>query len=64
MSASLPTIDGFERALDEVKSHPHGARLAALCFDVLSRQAEGKALYSGRKLMRARASTRASSGRP
>lgn len=57
MSNSLPTIDGFERALEEVKSHEQGARLAALCFDVLSRQAEGKALYSGRKLMRARAST-------
>jgi hypothetical protein len=57
MSNSLPTIDGFERALAEVKTHVHGARLGALCFDVLSRQAEGKALYSGRKLMRARAST-------
>jgi hypothetical protein len=57
MSNSLPTTDGFARALDEVKSHAQGARLGALCFDVLSRQAEGKALYSGRKLMRARAST-------
>jgi hypothetical protein len=57
MTMSLPTIDAFERALDEVKSHPESARLAALCFDVLSRQAEGRALYSGRKLMRARAST-------
>jgi hypothetical protein len=57
MSTSLPSIDGFERALDEVKSHAHAVQLSALCFDVLSRQAEGRALYSGRKLMRARAST-------
>lgn len=54
---SLPSIEGFERVLTEVKAHPNGARLAALCLDVLSRQAEGRALYSGRKLMRARAST-------
>jgi hypothetical protein len=57
MSTSLPTIEGFERVVADVKSHPKGERLAALCFDILSRQAEGRALYSGRKLMRARAST-------
>jgi hypothetical protein len=56
-STSLPTIEGFERVGAEVKSHPKADRLGALCFDVLSRQAEGRALYSGRKLMRARATT-------
>lgn len=54
---SLPSIEGFERIVTEVKVHPNGARIAALCLDVLSRQAEGRALYSGRKLMRARATT-------
>ena len=57
MSNSLPSIDGHERVVAEVSSHPQAGRLASLCFDVLSRQAEGRALYSGRKLMRARAST-------
>jgi hypothetical protein len=57
MSMSLPSIEGFERVVAEVKAHPSGARLSVLCLDVLSRQAEGRALYSGRKLMRARAST-------
>lgn len=57
MSTSLPTIEGFERVVADVKSHPKADRLASLCFDILSRQAEGRALYSGRKLMRARAST-------
>jgi hypothetical protein len=57
MSMSQPSVEGFERVVTEVKAHPSGARIAALCFDVLSRQAEGRALYSGRKLMRARANT-------
>jgi len=57
MSNSLPSIDGHERVVAELTNHPQAARLASLCFDVLSRQAEGRALYSGRKLMRARATT-------
>jgi hypothetical protein len=57
MSVSLLTVEGFERVVAEVKAHPNAGRLSALCLDVLSRQAEGRALYSGRKLMRARAGT-------
>ena len=54
-SVSLPTVDATEKLVSEVRSHPNGQRLAAFCLDVLSGQAEGRALYAGRRLMRVRA---------
>ncbi len=54
-SVSVPTLEVAEKLVSEVRSHPHGQRLAAFCFDVLSGQAEGRALYAGRRLMRVRA---------
>src|SRR5687767_2148276 len=54
-SVSLAPIEAVDRVLLEVRAHPHADRLAALCFDVLSGQAEGKALYSGRRMLRMRA---------
>jgi hypothetical protein len=56
-SVSLPSLESQEKLLAEVRSHPNGQRLAAFCFDVLSGQAEGRALYAGRRMMRVRAST-------
>ncbi len=55
-SMSLPAIEMQEKLIGEVRSHPNGARIAAYCFEVLSAQAEGRALYAGRRMMRARAS--------
>jgi hypothetical protein len=54
-SVSLPTVEIHEKLIAEVRSHTHGQQLAAFCFDVLSGQAEGRALYAGRRLMRVRA---------
>lgn len=44
-----------ERMVELLSSHPHRAALSALCLDTLSRQAEGGALYTGKKLIGARA---------
>lgn len=55
-STSLPLIEVQEKLTTEVRNHPNGSRIAAYCFDVLSGQAEGRALYAGRRMMRARAS--------
>jgi hypothetical protein len=55
-SVSLPTLEVTEKLVSEVRSHSNGQRLAAFCLDVLSGQAEGRALYAGRRLMRVRAS--------
>src|SRR4051794_33983556 len=54
-SLSLTAVETLDRVLLEVRTHAHGARLAALCFDVLSSQAEGRTLYAGRRIMRVRA---------
>src|SRR3954467_2753359 len=54
-SMSLTAIETLDRVLSEVRTHSHGERLASLCFDVLSSQAEGRALYAGRRIMRVRA---------
>lgn len=48
--------EAYEKLLSEVRTHEHGQRIAAFCFDVLSAQAEGRALYAGKRLMRVRAS--------
>jgi hypothetical protein len=56
-SLSLAPIEVVERVVLEVRVHPNADKLAALCFDVLSGQAEGRALYSGRRVMRVRAAT-------
>ncbi len=55
-SMSLPAIEVQEKLIGEVRDHPNGSRIGAYCFDVLSGQAEGRALYAGRRMMRARAS--------
>lgn len=56
-SLSLAPLETVDRVVTEVRVHPHAERLAALCFEVLSSQAEGRALYTGRRLMRVRAAT-------
>ncbi|MDB4988528.1 MAG: hypothetical protein JWN04_3706 [Myxococcaceae bacterium] len=56
MSMSLPSIGALDRALAEAKQHPNGRPLAALCFDVLSAQAEARGLKSGRRVVRVRSS--------
>jgi hypothetical protein len=53
-SLSLASIETVDRVLVEVRTHPNAERLSALCFDVLSGQAEGRALYAGRRVMRVR----------
>jgi hypothetical protein len=55
MSMSLPSIGALDRALSEAKQHPNGRPLAALCFDVLSEQAEARGLKTGRRVVRVRA---------
>jgi len=47
--------DELERAVAALPALPALARLAALGFDVLSRQAEGKSLYAGKKFAAGRA---------
>lgn len=44
-----------ERAIEAVRGQHERARLAALAYDVLSRQAEGRAFYAGKKLAQTRA---------
>lgn len=48
--------DDVPRIAAEARDHEHRASLSALAYDVLSRQAEGKALFSGREFVEARAS--------
>ena len=43
------------RALRVLLGHPEPGPLAALCYDVLSRQAEGRTFFSGRDYLRGRA---------
>jgi hypothetical protein len=45
----------IERALEAVKACAAREKLAALAYDVLSRQAEGRALYAGAAMIKARA---------
>ncbi len=52
---SLPSVAALDRALSEARQHPHGRQLAALCFDLLSAQAEARSLKTGRRTVRARA---------
>jgi hypothetical protein len=44
-----------DRLSAEVRAHAAGAQLGAFAYDVLSRQAEGKVLFAGREVVRARA---------
>lgn len=56
MSESLsPNASDVERALEIVKSHAHGSELAALVYDLVSRQAEGRVLFTGERFVAARA---------
>jgi hypothetical protein len=56
MSDSLaPTAADVERVVDIVKNHEHKAELAALVFDLISRQAEGRVLFTGDRFVAARA---------
>lgn len=47
--------DDVEAAVQAVRRAEHRASLAALAYDMLSRQAEGRAFYAGQKLLRGRA---------
>jgi len=51
---SLPTIGALDRAATEARQHPHGRQLAALCFDMLSAQAEARELKASRRMVRLR----------
>src|SRR5687768_15842055 len=44
-----------EHALPAVKAAAERKKLGALAYDVLSRQAEGRAVYAGQPMIRARA---------
>ena len=56
MSDSLaPTAADVDRVVDIVKNHEHNAELAALVFDLISRQAEGRVLFTGDRFVAARA---------
>ena len=57
MSAERAAVfgDELERAASALGALPAVDRLAALGFDVLSRQAEGKSLYAGKKFAQGRA---------
>lgn len=57
MSMSLPTIGALDRAVSEAREHPNAERIAALCFDALSAQAEERTLRLGRRSVRVRAVT-------
>ncbi len=47
--------DDVDAALRAVRATAHRPRLAALAYDLLSRQAEGRAFYAGKKLLEGRA---------
>jgi len=47
--------EDVERAAAEVAAHGARRGLGALCFEVLSRQAEGRVLFAGREFVEARA---------
>ena len=47
--------EDVERAAAEAVGHAERRGLGALCFEVLSRQAEGRALFAGREFVEARA---------
>jgi len=47
--------DDLQRAAEEVSAHSARDALAALCFDLLGRQAEGRVLFSGHEFVEARA---------
>lgn len=53
---SLPTLGALDRAAAEAVQHPHRHKLAALCFDLLSAQAEARELKANRRMVRLRAS--------
>ncbi len=56
MSEALePSAADVERAVNLVRAHEHGAALAALAFDLVSRQAEGRVLFTGERFVAARA---------
>jgi hypothetical protein len=55
MSMSLPSVASLDRAASETRQHPHARPLAALCFDMLSAQAEARGLSTGRRGVRVRA---------
>ena len=47
--------DDVERASGIARDHAHAGAMAALAYDLLSRQAEGRTLLSGRELVATRA---------
>ncbi len=52
---SEPTVAELERAAQLARSHEHAQALAALTFDLVSRQAEGRVLYTGERFVSSRA---------
>lgn len=50
-----PPPDPVEHAAKEVREHPDAGALAALVFDVVSRQAEARTLFSGQEFVARRA---------
>lgn len=49
------TNEDLEKAAGAVRGLERGESLCALCYDVLSRQAEGKSVFSGKKFVAGRA---------
>jgi hypothetical protein len=50
-----PTPSDVERVVDIVRTHQHAEKVGALVFDLVSRQAEGRVLFSGERFVAARA---------
>jgi len=50
-----PTASDVERVVDIVRNHEHAAPLAALVHDLVSRQAEGRVLFTGDRFVATRA---------
>ena len=56
MSERIPVVlQDLDRAASVARTLEHAEALAALCLDVLGRQAEGRSLYAGAKFIKGRA---------
>ncbi len=52
---SMSATDHIERAAEEVLRCDHRPRVAALVYDVISRQSQGRTLFAGKRFVEARA---------
>ena len=57
MTLSLAPAETLDSLLGEAQGHEASTRLSALCFDVLSHNAEARSLATSRRALRVRAAT-------